>query len=181
MNQLGQILEFLQKLIVWWVTIMPWEQAVHIRMGNRVKVIGAGLHVRIPFIDRVYVQTTRVRVMQGPPQTVSTKDGKTVTIATNIGYAIEDILKLYQTLYHAEMTLSNIMQGIMSDEVFSRNIADCTPSILEAVLREKLTGSQFGLRFDYMKITSFAVVRTYRLIQDSHWTPNALETDKQKA
>lgn len=180
MNYVGQIFEFIQKLVIWWVTIMPWEEAVHVRMGKKVRVLKGGLHLRIPFIDRVYVQTTRVRVMQGPPQTVSTKDGKTITIVANIGYAIEDILRLYETLYHAEMTLSNIMQGIISDEVFSRNLIDCTPSALEEVLRKKMKGEDFGLRFEYMKVTSFAVVRTYRLIQDSHWTPNSLDTDKQK-
>lgn len=180
MNYLGQLFEFLQKLIVWWVTIMPWEKAVHVRVGKKVKVLAAGLHLRIPFIDRVYIQTTRLRVVQCPVQTVTTRDGKTITIFMNLGYTIEDIYKLYSTLYQADQTLCNMMHGITAVEVFSKDLADCTPDHLEGTVKEKMKGDDFGLSFKYMKITSFAVVKTYRLIMSDGYMENRLQTDTQK-
>lgn len=183
MNYIGQIFDFIQKLLVWWVTIMPWEKGVHVRMGKKIKVLDGGLHFRIPFIDRVYVQTIRMRVVQFPPQTVTSKDGKTITLMMNMGYTIENIVKLYQTLYHADQTLSNMMQGIIANEIYKRDLIDCIPNELEAAIQKNMDGDDFGLNFKYINITSFAVVRTYRLIQDGFWSriENDLQTDKSKA
>lgn len=180
MNYLGQLFEFLQRLIVWWVTIMPWEEAVHVRMGKKIRVLAAGLHLRIPFIDRVYVQTTRLRVIQCPVQTVTTRDGVTLTISMNMGYQIVNILKLYNTLYDAERTLCNMMHGITADEVWRLDRSECTPARLEEAVNEKMSGDDFGLLFKYMNITSFAAVRTYRLIQSDGWMERNLNTDQQK-
>lgn len=181
MNYLGQLFEFIQKLVIWWVTIMPWERGVHVRIGKNVKVLEAGLHLRIPFLDRVYVQTTRMRVVQSTIQTLTTRDGKTVTVLMSLGYTIEDIYKLYNTLYHTEQTLCNMMQGIIADEIYARDLIDCIPSRLEELVSGKMKGEDYGLDFKYLKITGFAVVKTYRLIQDGHWLPDNLQTDKQKS
>lgn len=179
MNYIGQLFEFLQKLVIWWVTVMPWQRGVHIRMGKNVKLLEEGIHLRIPFIDRVYIQTTRLRVVQAPLQTVTTKDGKTITILMCIGYVINDILLLYKTLYHAEQTLCNMMQAAVADEIYSRDLVDCIPSELESSVNHRMEGERFGLHFEYLKITGFAVVKTYRLLQDGHYLPGGLDTDLQ--
>jgi regulator of protease activity HflC (stomatin/prohibitin superfamily) len=180
MNYIGQIIEFLQRFFIWWVTIMPWEEAVHVRIGKHTKVIRAGIHLRLPFIDRVYVQTTRLRVLQVPPQTVTTSDGKTVTLVVNLGYSICDIQKLYQTLYHADQTLANIVMAAIAETVASHSLADLTPAIIEQDAAKHLASDDYGLKFEHTKITGFAVVKTYRLIQDGHWLPDGLRTDQQK-
>lgn len=180
MNYIGQLFEFLQKLVIWWITVMPWEEAVHVRMGKTVKVLKEGLHLRIPFIDRVYIQDIRVRIMQSPPQTVTTKDGKTITLIMSVGYSIVDIYKLYNSLYHVDQTLCTMMQGIIAEEVYSRDLINCFPVDLEYAVKSKMIGDVYGLRFDNIKIVGFAIVKTYRLIQDSHWLPDGLAIDKQK-
>jgi regulator of protease activity HflC (stomatin/prohibitin superfamily) len=181
MNQLGQIFEFLQKLVIWWVTIMPWEEAVHVRMGKKVTILKGGLHMRIPFVDRVYVQTTRTRIIPGNIQTITTMDGKCVTVLINMGYRIVDIEKLYTTLYHADATLLSMIQGIIADEVCHRPLIQCTPDQLEKAVQQEMKGELWGLEFEFIKIVGFAVVKTYRLIQDGHYLGGTLETDKYKA
>lgn len=182
MEYIGQIIRALQNLVIWWITIMPWEEAIHVRFGKTTKVLRAGLHLRIPLVDRVYVQTTRIRIAQCPVQTLTTKDGKTVTIVMNLGYSITDIHQLYATLYHADPTLINMMQGYLADEVFSRFLVDCSPADLENAVKVQMNGENFGLHFEYVKIVGFAVVRTYRIIQDRHEidTYAGLSMDKQK-
>jgi regulator of protease activity HflC (stomatin/prohibitin superfamily) len=181
MEYIGKLFDFLQRLIVWWITIMPWEKAVHVRLGKRVKILSAGIHLRIPLIDCVYVQTTRMRVVQLPPQTVTTKDGKIITISMNMGYTIVDILILYQTLYHADQTIGNIIQGVVADEIYKRDLIQCIPKELEIAVQSNIDGVDYGLEFKYINITGFAVVKTYRLIQDGYWSQinNELQTDKQ--
>lgn len=181
MNYIGQIIEFIQRFFIWGVTIMPWEEAVHVRLGKRVRVLKAGLHLRIPFIDRVYVQTTRLRVVQLAPQTLTTKDGKCITLVLNMGYNIVDIKALYSTLFHAEQTLANMISGAVSDIISSRDLAECGPAFIEKQAEIYMQQrNEFGLHFEYVKITTFAVVKTYRLLQESHWLANDLSTDKQK-
>lgn len=68
MTYIGQLIEFIQRMFVWWVIVQPWEKGIHVRMGKRVKVLNEGIHLRIPFIDQVNIQTTRLRVMQGGSQ-----------------------------------------------------------------------------------------------------------------
>lgn len=183
MNYVSQIIEFLQRFFIWWVTIMPWEEAVHVRVGTRVSILQAGIHLRIPFIDRIYIQTTRLRVTQGPPQTVTTSDGKALTLVACLGYSIIDIRKVYMNLFQAEATLVNMIQGIIADQISFRTLEQCHPSELEKAIVADMArmGTLYGLRFEYTKITGFAVVRTYRLIQDSsHWVPDTLNTNLPK-
>lgn len=180
MNYIGQIIEFLQRFFVWWVQIMPWEEAVHVRGGKSMRVLKAGIHLRLPFIDRVYIQTTRLRVIQILPQTVTTSDGKTITVVANMGYSIEDIAKLYNTLYHAEQTLASIMMATVAQVVAVRTLAEATPALIEEKAAAELQQGDFGLKFAHIKIIGYAVVKTYRLIQDGHWLPDGLNTSQQK-
>lgn len=177
MSLLSQLLEFLQKLIVWWVTILPWERAVHIRMGKKVRILSEGIHLRIPFIDQVYIQTTRLRVMQGAPQTVTTRDGKTLTIVMAIGYTITNVEKLYREMYHPEQTLSNMVMGAVADFISANILQDCAPTGIEARVKQAMNGAEYGLAFEYVKVTGFAVVRTFRLIQDGHWLPDGIRME----
>ena len=180
MNYIGQIFDFIQKLLVWWVTISPWEQAVFVRGGKRVRVIGPGIHLRIPFFDQVYCQTTRLRVLQGSPQTITTKDGKTLTIVMALGYSIVDIKKVYMGLYQPESTLCNILQSSVAEAVREANYEECTPAYIEQKAVKDISIDDYGLKFEYVKATGFSQVKAYRMIQDGHWTPNELNTNTPK-
>jgi hypothetical protein len=181
MNYLGQIFDFIQKLLVWWVTVMPWEEAVFVRGGKSMRVIRAGIYLRIPFYDQVYLQTTRLRVMTSPPQTVTTKDGKTITVVMALGYSIVDIKKLYSTLFQPESTLCNILQSSVAEAVREANYEICTPAFIEAKAVKDISVEDYGLKFEYIKATGFSQVKAYRLIQDNHWNPDSLNTVAPKA
>lgn len=61
MSFIQNILALLGRLVSWWFVVLPWEQAVRVRAGSRVRLYGAGLHFRVPFIDYVWLQNTRRR------------------------------------------------------------------------------------------------------------------------
>jgi len=45
----------------------------------------------------------------------------------------------------------------------------------------QLKDTDYGLTFEYFKVTNFASVRTFRLIQDSQsWIDNGLKLDEKK-
>lgn len=175
METINQIFGFLGKLFEWWFTVMPWEQAIFIRAGKRERLLGKGIYFKIPFIDRVYIQQTRLRIIDLPVQTVSTKDGKTITIKSVIGYSIKDMFKMYNTISHPEMTLSGIVMGGISEHIKSTESNSVSPLTVETFLLEKLSGTDYGLGDLSIKITSWADVKTFRLIQDSSWMQEQLK------
>lgn len=180
MNYIGQIFEFLQKLFVWWITVLPWERAVHVRAGKKVRILAAGMHLRVPFLDRVYLQTTRLRVMQGSPQTITTRDGKTITIVMAVGYTITDISQLYREMFHPEQSLTNMVQGSIADFVSTHSLDECLLPQIEKRVKQAMESKDYGLSFEYVKVTGFAVVKTYRLIQEGHWISDGLSMNEEK-
>ena len=64
-----EILSIIGDLFTWIVIVAPWEQALRIRLGKRVKLCKAGCYLRIPFIDRIYRQSIRRRLSYFQTQT----------------------------------------------------------------------------------------------------------------
>ena len=91
MESLHQLLQQIGRMFVWLVIVAPWEQAIRVRLGRRVRLLPAGAYLVIPFIDRVYRQTIRRRLSIIPPQTLTTRDGKSVTLGSAVGYSIVDL------------------------------------------------------------------------------------------
>lgn len=166
MESITKILDAISSLFQWWVIISPWEKAVRVRFGNKIKVLNEGIYFKIPFFDYIYVQNTKVRVVDLPVQTVTTLDKETLTISSIVGYEIVDILTLYNTLYHPDSTIANIVMGKISEYISSNNLEDCSPKKIESAMKRELNKTEFGIDYKYVRVVSHAVVRTYRIIGD---------------
>jgi len=180
MNQIQQFIEYITNAIKIWVIVQPWESGLRVRCGNRIKPLSKGIYFKLPYFDSVYVQEVRLRVRDLSVQTLTSKDGKTITLSCSMGYSISNVQKLYETLYHPEQTLSNIAMSELAQIVFSMNAAEVTPELIERKVLKKLSASEYGLRFEYFKVNNFAVVRTYRLIQDHTWSEEGLKMTEKK-
>ncbi len=180
MNYLRETFEYLSKLFQWWVIIQPWERGVRTRFGSRIKLLIPGIHFRIPFFDIIYIQTIRLRVVSMCPQTISTADGVTVTAVCAVGYSIADILILFNKLFQPETTICNIVQGEVADYIGSHEAKQCSPKAIETQVLEKLNASDYGIKYEYVKVVSYAIVKTYRLIQDGHWASDNWRLDEKK-
>lgn len=157
MHQIGQ-------LFTWLVLIAPWERALRIRLGKNVKELGPGTWIRVPFIDRVYRQSIRRRLSLISAQTLTTKDGHTITLAGSVGYQVRDLRKLYDTLHAAEDTIEAEVASKVSAFVTGRTLAECDPAALELHVREQIDLSQYGLEGQEFWLTNFVRVKTYRLL-----------------
>lgn len=180
MNQVQQFFEYLFKSLKIWVIVQPWESGIRVRNGNRIKKLNNGIYFKLPYFDSVYVQEVRLRVREMPMQTLTSKDNKTITLNSSMGYSIEDIEKLYQTLYKPEMTLQNIAMGAIADVLNATDSTEITPELLEKAVFSKLKADDYGLKYEYFKITNFAIVQTYRLIQDQSWVSEGFSMTEKK-
>lgn len=180
MEFINNIFQYFGKLFEWWVIIMPFEQGIRIRFGKHVKKLTAGTYLKIPFFDTVYVQVNSLRVTVLPVQTVTTKDNVTLSITASGEYSIQDIEKLYHQLYNPEMSVANIILGEIANYVRTHDVIECAPEKIEKAVLGNIKSQDYGLGEIRVIIIGFAIVKTYRLIQDSHWMPDSLNVEKKR-
>lgn len=169
-NWVSELLRNFWRLFVWWVVIQPWEQGLRVRSlpFRRQKrcILKPGFRFRIPYLDAVFMQSTRLRFTTLRPQTLTTQDNQTITLSGVIGYSIVDIDKLYDTLHQAEDSLRCRAQTAIAKFVPSHKFADCGPERIEEDAAAEVHFEQYGLSLDSICLTSYARLRAYRLIMD---------------
>jgi regulator of protease activity HflC (stomatin/prohibitin superfamily) len=167
------ILQLIRQLFTafrWWVIIQPWEQAVRCRLGKHVRTLGPGIHLRLPFIDAVFIQSIRRRMLHLPTQTVATKDGKTVTLGGAAAYEIADVRKLYETLHDAAGTIENLCLCAIAEVVATHQASECLPIFIGNEATKLVKFEDYGLGGAQICVTDFAFVKTFRLINDQRWS-----------
>lgn len=169
MNQLKEFFQWIIDSMKIWVIVQPWESAVRVRMGKQTKVLTKGIFFRIPYLDSVFVQENRLRIVQMSLQTLTTKDLNAITIEGAVGYEITNIEKLYNTLYQPETTISSMVKSKIAEYIFERNHQDILPAELEKIVLKDLQALDYGIDIKYLRIQNFAIVKTFRLIQDQTW------------
>lgn len=180
MNQIQQFFDYFFNTIKIWIIVQPWQTGIRVRAGKRIKKLSGGIYFRIPYLDSVYIQENRLRVASMPIQTLTSSDFKTITINGSIGYIINDIEKLYKKLYHPDTTIVNITMSVVAGFIFNSKAQEIDSDKIEKVVLEKLNTADYGLTFEYYKVTNFAVVKTFRLIQDQSWVDEGVKMDEKK-
>lgn len=161
---LENIFSGLGNMLRWWIVIAPWEQAIRVRGGKSIKTLGPGIRFRIPGLDRFFIQSTRKRYMHTPPQNVTTKDGRSITISGGTAYIIKDIGMLYDTLNAAEDVIATETQSKIAEYVTERTLEECSIGGLQSYVNEHLNLTKYGLGDVGFFVTDFVAVRTYRII-----------------
>jgi regulator of protease activity HflC (stomatin/prohibitin superfamily) len=104
--------------------IRPYEKGVVERLGKFLRVWEPGLHLLIPFIDRVTKVDMRENVVDVPPQEVITKDNVAVTVDAVVYYEATDPFKLIYNVTNfylaatklAQTNLRNVIGEMQLDE-----------------------------------------------------------------
>lgn len=165
MNWLSEIFGFF-KSFQFWIVVAPWESALRIRLGRTAEVLSPGPHWRIPFVDRLFVQSVRLRTITDSGQTVTTRDGKTLTISLAVSYAIEDISKLYGAVSNPECTLFNQIQGGVAKIVSQGLSGELTKEDVETGALIGIPTEAWGLGSVRLVVTSFVYSRAFRLLNE---------------
>jgi regulator of protease activity HflC (stomatin/prohibitin superfamily) len=104
--------------------IRPYERGVVERLGKFQRVWDPGLHLLVPFIDRVTKVDMRENVVDVPPQEVITKDNVAVTVDAVVYYEATDPFKLIYNVTNfylaatklAQTNLRNVIGEMQLDE-----------------------------------------------------------------
>ncbi len=104
--------------------IRPYEKGVVERLGKYQRTFEPGLHIIIPFLDRVTKADMRENVVDVPPQEVITKDNVVVTVDAVVYYEATDAVKLIYNVANfylaatklAQTNLRNVIGEMQLDE-----------------------------------------------------------------
>lgn len=180
MNQIKDFLDYIFKTIRFWIIIQPWESGLRVRKGKTVKKLNPGIHFKIPYLDSIYVQENRLRIVEMSMQTLTTKDGKTITIEGAIGYKISDLNRLYETLYQPELAIMGLTKSFIATTISSTPFDNIKIIDIEVLVLGELQKCDYGLEFEYFKILNFCHVKTFRLLQDQSWSSNKLDVNSKR-
>lgn len=179
MEWLQDILTRFGEAFKWWFILQPWEQALRVRAGRYIKKFEGGIHFRIPYLDAIFKQNCRLRITDCGHQTLTTIDDLTVTLTSQLRYRVEDVTPLYMKLHMAEETLVQMIQAQIADFITANCREDCGPDALMSHVNEVIDFREYGLTDIKFAICDYAVVRTYRLINEGfyNYSEHRLQTD----
>lgn len=165
MTWITQILSSLSQPFRWWIVVAPWEQAVRVRLGRKGDLLRRGIHLRIPFLDRIYVVATRQRMVQGRSQTATTKDGEVVTVCCALQYGIRNAVQLFETVANPEATMLARIRAAVSEKIAEMDRVDLSREQVQGAAESSFNGEDWGLEGISVRVTDLAFVRTFRLMQ----------------
>ena len=161
------VIEFIDQILPL-VVIKEYDQGAFFRLGKFKKIIGPGLHFKLPFADSIDTHTIVTTTMTLPAQSVVTKDGKSVVIKAQVKYEIEDLSIFAVKVYDAIDAISDMTCGIIFQTVKSKtweeacNI-DLNKSITAASRKE---AKQWGIYIDKITVTDFSQMRSICLFNE---------------
>ena len=163
MTWLSQIFGFFRAFQIW-ITIAPWESGLRVRFGKTAKTLHPGISFRLPFLDRIFVQSIRLRTISDSGQTITTRDGKVLTVSVAVTYSITDIRKLYLTVANPESTLLCRVQAHIAQVVSIAAAASLNPKLIEDEVSKLLPADEWGLSNVRVNVTTYAFVKVYRIM-----------------
>lgn len=162
-----RLLAAFKRPLVWWVVVAEWEQGVRVRLGKSPTLLVPGIHFRIPFLDRVYVQSVRLRTIEDSGPTVTTLDGKVAVVGYALSFSIDDMLTFYQTMSTPEQTLTARASASIARHVSKQKSTDLDVDDIASVVDIGDT-SGMGLSPVTADIVGLTVCRAYRMISSGY-------------
>ncbi|MCL1880445.1 MAG: SPFH/Band 7/PHB domain protein [Actinomycetia bacterium] len=108
--------------------IRPYEKGVVERLGKFQSVWEPGLHLLVPFIDRVTKVDMRENVVDVPPQEVITKDNVAVTVDAVVYYEATDPFKLIYNVTNFYLAATKLAQTNLRNVIGEMSLDDCLTS-----------------------------------------------------
>lgn len=176
MQTVDRFIEFIIDCIQvfqFWVVINEFERGVRLRFGKFNKVLEPGFHWCVPFyIDHTIVDNVVTRTTELPPQTLTTKDNRTISVTAVITSNIRNIKKALlevEGVDHALVdscaaTLGSYVSSLTWDELRAVDTSD----VLTEMCRKNAW--RYGIEIERVQLTDLAYSRVIRL----HTSNNSL-------
>lgn len=176
MEWIKELLTLFWDYLKFWVLVNHYEEAIVLRGGKYLKTLGPGLYLKWPFIDyslEVYVMPDTMDV---EPISITTGDGKTVTIGLMVEYKVMDTKKYKIETNDSPTNMKDLARGEMSDYLEDLNWEDIKKKTTKNALRRKLQEhyTEMGVEIIELKFTHKAESSVFRFFTDKQNNINAI-------
>jgi len=153
-----------------WVIIDAYEEGVILQLGKFRRIVKPGIRLMCPFgIDVCKFETVVRQTSYLDVQSLTSKDGKPVTISGILVYTIEDIRKFLLDIDEGETDLQNMCYGVIADRVENNNWGVIkTNDFNKDVLKRcrYVSDNYCGVKLIDVKYSDKATARNLRLWND---------------
>lgn len=168
MGWLNTILQAFAKPFQWWVVVAPWERGLRVRLGKVAADLAPGIHLRIPFLDRILLQSIRLRTVFMSGLTVTTADGHPIIVSIAIDFAITDLRQMFDSLSAPDVTLRYRAAAAVADYLSRKCKAEISALGIERAANEAMDQFGCGLGLIRVRVTMFSYARTHRIIMNDY-------------
>lgn len=165
---LGRIMEFIGAFFPRLVIVKSTHGGVAFVRGRNPRLIRPGLIFYWPLWTEVILYPIVRQSLNLPSQTVTTKDGKTITISTVIVYEVADILKALTVQWDLNETLRDISMAAVREYAQGASFAELRGKetlALRDTIKKRVT--PYGIRTLNAWVTDLAQTKVITLV-----TPN---------
>jgi regulator of protease activity HflC (stomatin/prohibitin superfamily) len=172
---LDKLLEYIVQL---WDYIAPfeivkeYEAGVVLRWGRFNRSIGPGFNPKWPFMEYAITCKTCVTTLRLPPQTLTTKDGKSMVVSAIVKYQIRDSKAFLLEIWDAVDVLADTTMGAIKDSIQGSTYNDLWFNNPEVPVLEKVRKevNQYGFKVHKITFVDFGMIRSIRLLQQTAGT-----------
>ncbi len=154
------------KLFIPFVVVDAYERGVVLRFGVFNRELGPGLHWCWPFsVERVLHDNVVTRTHMMPSQTLTTKDGKTISVTAVVTCRIKHVRKALLEVEGAEHALLDSCSAHIAAHVGTRTWEELRTDAAEVIVAPcRKQAFTYGIEIDRVQLSDLALCRVVRLI-----------------
>lgn len=163
-------------IIEWIADIIPciiipeYKAGVVLRFGKYKKTIEGGFHWKIPFFDNIIQDFICTTTLGLHPQSVTTKDGKSIVVRGIIKYKISDIHNYTILVYDSKDAMSDTTMGIIKETINERDWEDVQKGKIDNLISKRVIKAmeEYGIEVEKLTLTDMAEMKSIRLFTNSN-------------
>ena len=163
------LIDFLE-LFQFWVVIDEYERGVCKTLGKRRRknpVLDPGFHLVCPLgIDEVLVDNVVPTVDAFEEQSLTTKDGKSITLSAVVMWSISDVEKILFEVEDSDSALSEATCGIIGEIVAETEWAEVHKPIFKSTIERRVRSrvKKWGIKVHSVQFKNLTQSRAIRLL-----------------
>jgi regulator of protease activity HflC (stomatin/prohibitin superfamily) len=169
MPVIDRLLQFIidfARFFIFWTVIDEYERGILLRLGTYRRNFEPGFHWAIPFgIDRIMVDNVVTRTTDLTPQSLTTKDNKTVSARVVVTSNIRDIKKALLEVEGMDHALTDSCAAAVGEYVRSLTWeelrSDASVETLTKLCRKNAW--RYGVEIERVQLADLSISRVIRL------------------
>jgi modulator of FtsH protease HflK len=170
---LTRVLETVWEHLIPFIVVPIYQNAAVLRFGKYSRTLEPGFHWRWPFAEEVITENIFRTTLALEPQTITTKDDKTVVVGGIIRYRITDVEPFITEIGNQHDLLRDTGMGAVLKQVRQielRSLLDKPPeNAIASDIRRQV--KPYGMEIELFTFTDIGQIRTLRLITHTHAPP----------